>query len=125
MPTVQTNAEVVSVLISNMLFSAKSSPVVIECILSHFPSFNIVLAAHVHPSLSVSHLKSAVEYKVDSTDEVSRQLTDCKVVILGDLNNLPTSLLEQALGLLEVVEDPTRGTDWSKLRLIRITSLYF
>ena len=83
----------------------------IECILSHFSSFNIILfAVYVPPNLSASQLSLVIDYLVASFDEVSKGLRDCNLVILGDMNNLPTSQLEQVLGLLQVVREPTRGS---------------
>ncbi len=62
------------------------------------------------PNLSASQLSLVIDYIVASFDEVSKGLQNCNLVILGDLNNLPTSQLEHALGLLQVVCEPTRGS---------------
>lgn len=94
-----------------VLNTTEVCPPWIESILSHFPSFNILLLAiYVPPSLSTSQLSSVIDYIVAIFDEASRNLQQCNIVILGDLNNLPTSQLEQALGLLQVVCAPTRGS---------------
>ena len=82
----------------------------IESVWVHFPLFNIlVLALYVPPSLSVSHLNIVIEYIVSGFDEATNLAKGSQVVILGDLNNLPTSDLEQSLGLLQLVREATRG----------------
>ena len=85
-------------------------PPCIESIWAHFPFFNILIhALYVPPSLSASQLNLVTEYIVSGFDDVTNLVKDCHVVILGDLNHLPTSSLEQSLGLLQVVQEATRG----------------
>ena len=82
----------------------------IESVWVHFPLFNILLLAlYVPPNLSVSQLNTVIEYIASGFDVATNLIKGCNVVILGDLNNLPTLNLEQSLGLLQLVHEATRG----------------
>ena len=93
-----------------ILSEVSPSPPSIECIWTHFPSFKLVLLSlYVPPNLSASQLKDVIDYIVLSSDEALNHAGDCNLVILGDMNNLPTADLEQTLGLIQTVNSPTRG----------------
>lgn len=94
----------------NTLSELCPSPSSIESLWTHFPSFKIVLLSlYVPPNLSAMQLKAITDYIVLSSDEALNHVGDCNLVILGDLNNLPTADLEQTLGLTQTVNSPTRG----------------
>ena len=93
------------------VISIGNRPPWIESVWVHFPIFNIlVLALYVPPSLSVSQLNTVTEYIVSGFDDATNLANGCHFVLLGDLNNLPTSNLEQSLGLLQLVHEATRGS---------------
>ena len=99
-----------SVMRGNILRVTSYPPSCIECIWVHFPASKLVLLSlYVPPNLSAPQLKSVVKYVVLSSDEALTEAGESNLILLGDLNNLPTADLEQTLGLIQSVKTPTRG----------------
>ena len=69
----------------------------------------IILALYVPPGLSASQHYEISDYIVCGADEAFNNVADSNLIILGDINNLPTSGLENSLSLRQVVQIPTRG----------------
>ena len=98
-------------IICNTLSAVTPSPPWIESVWTHFPIYKIVMfSVYVPPNLTAPQLKAVVNYVVLSSDEALNHTEGCSLVILGDLNNLPTVQFEQSLGLVQLVNTPTRGT---------------
>ena len=75
------------------------------------PSFRIVLCSlYVPPSLSSDTYKEICEFIITNADRMLSNFVDCRLIVLGDLNQLPTTILEQHLDMVQVVSSPTRGT---------------
>ena len=89
----------------------RDCPSSIECLWTLLPPFKIIVCSlYVPPGLPSDTLKEICEYIVSNADYVLCHFDDCRLVILGDLNQLPTTDLEQQLDLEQVVTAPTRGT---------------
>lgn len=69
-----------------------------------------MLSLYVPPSLTAQQLNEVIDYIIISTDEALSQTAECNLIIAGDLNTLPTIDLEQTLGVIQLVDSPTRGS---------------
>ena len=86
-------------------------PPFVECVWTAHPQHkSIVLAIYVPPNLNSSQLIEVIDYIISQAETAMNIFEDCKLVVAGDLNNLPTSLLETTLSLSQCVRVPTRGT---------------
>ena len=86
------------------------TPPQIECLWTLLLSFKIVLCSlYVPPNLSSDVLKTINDFIVATADRVLNRFVDCHLIVLGDLNQLPTTDLEHQLDMKQVVLSPTRG----------------
>lgn len=86
------------------------SPPFIECIWIALPTYRIILLAmYVPPNLHVAQLSQVNDYVTSQADVAMSVFQDYKIIVAGDLNNLPTSCLESTLCLTQCVHVPTRG----------------
>jgi len=92
------------------IMALSSPPPYIECIWSLLPLCKItLLALYVPPNLSVAQYSEIVEYIISEADTALNLVEGCKLMIVGDVNHLPTSDLETTLNLSQMVKVPTRG----------------
>ena len=86
-------------------------PTSIESIWIFLPSLQIILLAlYVPPGLTATQHNEINDYVVICADEAFNKVPDSNLIILGDVNNLPTVDLENSLSLHQVVKTPTRGS---------------
>ena len=87
-----------------------SPPDCIECIWTVIPLCKvIVLAIYVPPNLQATQLNDVVEYVISQADIALNTVEDGRLIIVGDINRLPTIELESTLSLTQCVNVPTRG----------------
>ena len=92
------------------LFDLHNPPENIECTWLKLPTFRIIMVIlYVPPNLKSSDYSSVNEYLISNADRALDNLIDGKLLIIGDLNQLPTGDLERTLGLEQMVQTPTRG----------------
>ncbi len=81
----------------------------VECIWAHLPIHRIIFVVlYVPPSLTSEQNKSVLDYVESCSDSVLARYSDSNLIIVGDLNHLPTDVLECSLSLRQVVDFPTR-----------------
>ena len=86
-------------------------PDVIECVWIAFPACKlVVLAMYVPPNLQAGQQTNVIDYVISQADSALNLIEDSRLVIVGDLNQLPTSTLESTLSLSQRVNVPTRGS---------------
>ena len=80
-----------------------------ECIWIALPTLKIVFVAIYVPSnLTVVQYSEIIEFIVNEGDNAMASMCDYRLIIAGDLNQLPTNILEGTLGLEQMVGSPTR-----------------
>lgn len=89
----------------------RDCPSPIESLWILLPYFKTVLCSlYVPPNLSSDAYKEIHEYIITNVDNILYHFVDYRLIVLGDLNQLPTTILEQHLDMVQVVSSPTRGT---------------
>ena len=69
----------------------------------------VILIIYVPPNLLAAQYDSINEFILSSADIVlSGTLTDCSLIMAGDLNQFSTATIEETLGVLQIVDKPTR-----------------
>ena len=87
----------------------KPSP--IECVWLYFPAQKIVLVVlYIPPNLTVNVYQQIQDYMCANIDAALCNFPDGKLIVVGDFNTFPDSFLEDFYGLLQLVEEPTRGS---------------
>jgi hypothetical protein len=82
----------------------------IECVALIMKQVEILLIViYVPPGMSSSQHQDIIEYLIEVIDHITTSLPDIKTIIAGDMNQLPTSHLEQQLNMKQLVDLPTRG----------------
>ena len=82
----------------------------IECVWVAIHASKIVLLAlYVPPNLNSEEIKAVTDYITTQADTALNCVPESKLMIIGDLNHLPTSDLESTFGLYQTVLSPTRG----------------
>ena len=86
-------------------------PNFVECVWSVLPACKlIILAMYAPPNLHVAQQSQVIDYIISQADTALNLLQNSTLVLAGDLNQLPTSAIEQTLSLRQRVKIPTRGT---------------
>ena len=84
-------------------------PSCIECVWVALPASKVVLLTlYSPPNLNSSQHKDVLDYIICQADNALNHFSESNLVIIGDLNNLPTEELETTFGLRQVVDMPTR-----------------
>ena len=83
-----------------------------EGVLVYLPLMCIaVICVYIPPSLSSSSHDTIRDNIVNITDDFLANTKDSKILLAGDFNNFPVSLLASDLDLLDIVREPTRGSN--------------
>lgn len=88
----------------------RTKPSCIECVWVAFPVQQIVLLVmYVPPSLTSLQYNEVIDFIIAEADNAMNHINDSKLIVVGDLNQLPTRDVENTLGLQQIVDTPTRG----------------
>ena len=88
----------------------ENSPSSYERLFLHLPGINaLLLALYVPPNLSKCEKDDIVQEISDSSEIFISGSHHSKLLVAGDLNDLPTDDLELQFSLRQVVSEPTRG----------------
>ena len=68
----------------------------------------IILAIYVPPNLRETKYKEISDYIISTSEDIMNKCACDKLIIAGDLNQLPCTTLYEVLGLTQVVQSPTR-----------------
>ena len=103
-----------SSLSSSLIHAPFQCPTEIQCLWLRFPTLNLIFAVlYVPPNLRIEAYKRIIHYIMNmsdwTTDASKHNGNYEKLVLGGDFNQLPTSDLENVLGLTQIVKEPTRG----------------
>jgi hypothetical protein len=65
---------------------------------------------YIPPNLKADQYQTITDYVISSVDNIlDNDLVDGSLLIAGDLNQFPTSMIETTLSLKQIVKSPTRG----------------
>lgn len=84
----------------------------------------LVAVLYCPPDTCASKQRDFVQYLIETTDGVRDVFPDCRLVILGDYNNLDVSDLLNQHNLDQVVKDSTRGSAILDLIVINMQPWY-
>ena len=73
------------------------------------PLKTVLVAMYVPPNLTTSQHNEVIGFIVSEADNAMASINDCKLILAGNLNQLPTNDLKSTLGIEQLVESPTRG----------------
>ena len=92
------------------VLTCATKPTSIECTWIRLRKANILLLAiYIPPGLTSTNYSDISEYIVECFDELTVSDKNAFLVVAGDLNQFPTTLIEAHLNLTQVVDSPTRG----------------
>ena len=96
-------------LVCRELTEVAAPPPFIECVWTFLPTCKVViLALYVPPNICAEQQMAIIDYILTYADNALNCFDDCNLMIIGDLNQLPTSDLESTLNLQQCVHLPTR-----------------
>jgi hypothetical protein len=88
-------------------------PTSIECIWLHLPSLAIVLLCiYIPPNINVSEYNAIHTFIVNCCDYFAINFQEHNLLLCGDFNTFNTNALCTALGLCNVVDQPTCGNSF-------------
>jgi exonuclease III len=90
--------------------TVSNSPEKCERVLLKFTETNIILLAlYVPPNLSKCDQEAIIMSISDTFERILAESDSAKLLVAGDLNDLPTADLELQFSLKQIVKNPTRG----------------
>ena len=85
-------------------------PKTIECLTLMFPNHRLILIlVYIPPCLSSSANREIIEFLLNDIDKALDLLSESRLVLLGDFNNLQTSEIESLYSLTQIINFSTRG----------------
>jgi hypothetical protein len=71
----------------------------------------VVVGALYHPPKPIYCADTFLAYLENTADELSNKYPDCLLILAGDLNGLKSHSISERTGLLNIVHEPTRGSN--------------